>query len=157
MKQLFLCCSLLFSFGLFAQNSAVAGGAEASGPEGNLSFSVGQTAYTQVKGTQGSLNEGVQQTYSIFELMDAANEKAYFNISVAPNPTTKLITLEVEKPSSGQLSFQLFDLNGRVLSTKKIEEQETPIDMTPWASGSYILKVLRDNTLVSSFKIIKNN
>jgi hypothetical protein len=54
------------------------------------------------------------------------------------------------------LSYQLFDISGKLLESNTIVANSTTIKMEQLATGSYFLKVTQNNTLVKTFKVIKN-
>jgi len=62
-------CILLLSglglTGLYAQEAVVAGGGNASGSGGTVSYSAGQLVYSSSGGSNGSVVAGVQQAYII--------------------------------------------------------------------------------------------
>jgi hypothetical protein len=53
------------------------------------------------------------------------------------------------------LKFQLFDIQGRIISNGKITQNETEIEMTSLASAQYFLKISDSNSEIKTFKIIK--
>ncbi len=70
-KLLFSMFALMIGFSVMtqAQNASVAGGGEATGATGKMSFTVGQVAYQFVSGADKNVNEGVQQSHSEDHLM----------------------------------------------------------------------------------------
>ena len=70
-KLLFSMFALMMGFSVMmqAQNASVAGGGEATGATGKMSFTVGQVAYQFVPGAAMNVNEGVQQSHSEDHLM----------------------------------------------------------------------------------------
>jgi hypothetical protein len=56
----------------------------------------------------------------------------------------------------GNFSYQLYDLNGKLLENKKLEKCETIISMDELARSVYFLKVIDNKTEVRTFKIVKN-
>ena len=70
-KLLFSMFALMMGFSVMtqAQNASVAGGGEATGATGKMSFTVGQVAYQFVSGADKNVNEGVQQSHSEDHLM----------------------------------------------------------------------------------------
>jgi hypothetical protein len=140
-----------------AQNTIPATGGNASGVGGSASYTVGQIAYDTNTGTNGSVAEGVQQPYEISVVVGI--EKArYTNIhcTVYPNPATDLLTLEVEIPDSENLVYQLYDMMGKLLVSKKLIDIKTNISMREFAPATYVLKVTDNQKVVETFKIIKN-
>ena len=144
---------VLVSFGLQAQVSMNAAGGNATGDGGSVSFSVGQTAFSANVGSNGSVTQGVQQPYEI-SVLSVAEQAENISLSVYPNPSTDYLYLTSSDEISG-LSYQLFDMNGRLLKSEKITENQTNIDMQGLVSATYFVKVNQGNKTVKSFKIIK--
>ncbi|MCF8298850.1 MAG: T9SS type A sorting domain-containing protein [Saprospiraceae bacterium] len=55
------------------------------------------------------------------------------------------------------LSYQLCDINGKLIEKKKISSNETIISSINLVSGVYFLKVIDKNKEIKTFKIIKNH
>ena len=159
-KRLKLSAVLLLGLGLtglHAQEAILATGGEASGSGGSVSYSVGQVLYTTNTGTNGSVAEGVQQPYEISVVVGIEQAKDINLICTAyPNPTTDLLTLEVEIAANENLFFQLYDMMGKLLVCKKLIDIKTTISMANLAPATYFLKVTDNQKVVKTFKIIKN-
>lgn len=158
-KKIKLSTVLLFGLGLTglqAQTSVDATGGNASGSGGSVSYSVGQVVYTANTGTNGSVAEGVQQAFEI-SVVTAIEEAKCINLSVTayPNPTNNYLELKVESEKLKDLSYNLFDINGKLLETKKIEGSQTTIVTSNLVPATYFVKVIQSNKEVKSFKIIK--
>jgi len=154
------CALLLFVLGvngLQAQEAIIASGGNATGSGGSVSYSVGQVCYKTITGDNGSVNQGVQQPYEISVVSGIAQAK-HINIKCIayPNPTTDKLTLSVDDFELANLSYKLYDMSGRLLQTKKINSNKTSINMSKLLHASYFVKVLKENTEVKTFKIIKN-
>ena len=151
---------LTFSFSLstlVAQESINATGGNAEGSGGSASYSVGQLMYQTHTGTNGSVAEGVQQPFEI-SVVTGIEQANGINLTVMayPNPTTDYLMLDVMDFELSALSFQLFDLNGRLLQSKKIIDSQTRIVMSSLAPAIYFVRVIQGNKEVKTFKIIKN-
>ena len=144
---------LLVSFGLQAQVSMNAAGGDAASDGGSVSFSVGQVVFGANAGTNGSVTEGVQQPYEI-SVLSVAEQAENINLSVYPNPSTDYLYLTTSDEIS-DLSYQLFDMNGKLLKSEKVIANQTNIDMQGLVSATYFVKVNQGNKTVKSFKIIK--
>jgi hypothetical protein len=159
-KSLGVATFLTFAFSLstaMAQEAIPATGGNASGSGGSATYTFGQVVYTTNTGTNGSVAQGVQQPYEISNVTGIEEAKGItLQCSVYPNPTTDFITLKVENFSLSDLTFQLYDLNGKLLENRKIESNETSIDMSNLNPASYFLKVVQSNKEVKTFKIIQN-
>ena len=159
-KRLKLSAVLLLGLGLTglqAQTSVNATGTNASGSGGSVSYSVGQVVYTTHTGTSGSVAEGVQQPYEI-SVVTGLEEAQSINLSVTayPNPTTDYLTLRIDEFEISNLSFQLYDISGKLLQSEKITGNQTNIVMSNLVPANYFVKVIAGNQLIKEFKIIKN-
>lgn len=160
-KRVFLI--LLLSLGLTnlqAQTSVNSAGGNASGGGGSASYSVGQMVYTTNSGANGSVAQGVQQPYEISVVIGIA-EGADINLSasVHPNPTTEDIVLEIGNFTSlnaQTLSYQLFDVSGKLIKSEVITDNHTIINIMNLAAATYYVKVVQEKKELKTFKIIKN-
>jgi len=151
-----LAFSLLCLGGLHAQESPTAAGGEATGAGGTASYSVGQVAYTTNTGSNGSVLQGVQQAYEIFSLGIKETELT-ISLSIFPNPTAANLTLQVSNYNNEKLSYQLYDMQGKLLNNGKIVAQQTKINTSSLPTAAYYVNVVnQENQKVQSFKIIKN-
>jgi len=143
--------------GLQAQTSINVTGGDASGNGGSASYSVGQVVYTTNTGTNGSVAQGVQQPFEI-SVVTGLEEAKGINLSVTayPNPTTDYLQLKVESEKLKNLSYQLYDINGKLLQNEKIIGNQTSIIMSNLLPANYFVKVIQGNKEIKTFKIIKN-
>ncbi len=143
--------------GLQAQTSVNATGRNASGSGGSASYSVGQLAYTTNTGTNGSVSEGVQQPFEISEVTGIEEAKGInLSVSAYPNPTTDYLTLSISEFEISNLTYQLYDISGKLLQSEKITGNQTNIVMSNLVPANYFVKVIAGNQLIKEFKIIKN-
>ncbi|MEX0811038.1 MAG: T9SS type A sorting domain-containing protein [Chitinophagales bacterium] len=147
-----LTCSLTS----FAQQSSISSGGDASGSGGTVAYSVGQVVYTANTTPEGTVARGVQQPYEIFEITGIDDMKLSSSISVFPNPVSNILILEMDDFPASELTYQLFDLQGKLLISNEINDRQTQIDITELPLASYILRVVKDRKNIQSFKIIKN-
>ncbi|MCB0446607.1 MAG: T9SS type A sorting domain-containing protein [Gelidibacter sp.] len=141
---------------LQAQESINAIGGDASGSGGSASYSVGQVVYTINLGTNSSMIQGVQQPYEISAVL-GIEEVQDINLSVKiyPNPTTDFLHLKVESEKLDDLSYRLYDLNGKLLQTKKLLGTKTEIDLNGYESAIYFVRVVSGHQSFKEYKIIK--
>lgn len=154
MKKLILgCCLLGWGTILFAQQGTVAsGGTAGTTGTGTVTYSVGQAVYTTAVGG-GTITQGLQQPYELFVSIVETGIDA--SVSLYPNPTKEFVILNVANVNVDGLTYQLLDIQGKLLATSKLESNETRISMTDLASATYFVKVLNLNKESKTFKIIK--
>ena len=139
----------------FAQQTVSSAGSNATGSGGTSSFTIGQVDYTSVAGPQGSVYQGVQQPYEIFTVGIDENQRINLELSVFPNPVSSHVTLRVEGAETDNLSYQLYDLYGRLLFEEKINQKETLIPMLGLRPSTYLLRVSCESE-IQLFKVVKN-
>jgi hypothetical protein len=144
------------SFATVAQRSAVSAGGEATGSGGTASYSIGQALYVTNSSETGSMSQGVQQSYSIETITGLDELGISLNLTAYPNPTTDFVQLKVERHMLTSISYQLYNLQGKLIGSNQLTDIQTGIDMTSLSSATYILKVIQKNTEIKTFKIIKN-
>jgi len=154
-KAIIAIAFLLFGGGgICAQESTMAAGGEAAGTEGTVSYSLGQIVYTRASGTDGSMAQGVQQPFEISIVLGIDEWGIGPELSLSPNPAHRSITLRTD--DSSNLSYELYDLQGKVLKKEMINDRTTEISLEGQASASYFLTVSKKGQIVKTFKIIKN-
>lgn len=87
-----------------------------------------------------------------------ANENFKFEeFKLYPNPTNDQVTFSFVSENSNQINYQLYDLNGRLILDRTVENvmhiQET-VSLDRLSSGTYLLRI-SDGTNSMSSKIIK--
>ncbi len=149
------CCLLGWGTNLYAQQGTVSSGGESSGTGGKVNFTIGQIDYQTETGTNGTITQGLQQPYEIY--VYTGIEVAGVNLvsEVYPNPTNGSLTLKIDENLLGNLTYQLFDVEGKLISKNSIVSSETKIDMSLLASAKYFIKVMSSDKEIKTFKIIK--
>ena len=156
-KSFVVATLLTFAFSLStAQESVNATGGDASGSGGTVAYSLGQVFYTTNSGSSGTVSQGVQQTYEI-STVGMKQTELTISLSVFPNPTTDDLTLQIHDYNNEKLTYQLFDMQGKLLSSKVITSNQTQINMSDLPVATYFMIVMQKNRKIrrKSFKIIK--
>jgi hypothetical protein len=153
---LLLTAGLLLGGFIQAQESTNASGGDVIGSGGSVAYSIGQVVYTTNTGSAGSVAQGVQHAFEIFTVGIKETE---LNISLTayPNPTTENLTLQISDYNNEKLAFQLYDLQGKLLTSGPVTAQQTQINTASLPAATYFINVVnQENKKVQSFKIIKN-
>lgn len=141
---------------LYAQDATSASGGNAVGSNGSVSYTVGQVVYTTQTGSTGSVAQGVQQPYEIYQLSGAQFTAIKVSILAYPNPTQSALTLDILNQDIDQLNYSLVDIQGRLVMTAQIIEPHTLLLLENLPTATYILKISSHNKEIKTFKIIKN-
>lgn len=140
---------------MYAQKASTSGGGDAFGNNGNVSYSIGQMAFSASTGSNGSVNPGVQQPYEIYVKTGFDVIGINLNLSAYPNPTTDVLTLKVDDFNKN-MEYQLYNESGKLLLNKEVIGTITNIPMSGYTNAIYILKVNQNHKQIKTFKIVKN-
>jgi len=157
MKKSITLFAFLFHLAIFSQNNTVASGSTATGATGSTTYTIGQIDYKTNNGSSGTISQGVQQAFEIVTLSTNDVSQIQLVAIVYPNPTVQNVTLSIKDFDITNLNYQLFDIQGRIISNGKITQNETQIEMYSLPADTYILSVSQANKDLKTFKIIKNN
>jgi hypothetical protein len=147
---------LLAIMELHAQEAVPTAGGNATGSGGSLSYTVGQVVYTTYKGTDGSVAQGVQQAFEISISVGIEVTEINLEILAYPNPTINSLTLNIGDFNNEKLTYQLLDLQGKLLDSREVMNTITKIGMQDFPASTYLLIVLENNSLIKTFRIVKN-
>jgi hypothetical protein len=155
MKSYLAFVASVLCLNLYSQSNTVSAGGDAEGDNGSISYSIGQVVYTSAQGSNGNINQGVQQPYDIGVVTGI--DEVGINLSVFPNPTSGLLTLTVADDDASLLSYQLFDAAGRMIDTRNKLNSTNTVSLDAYATGVYTLTVSRENKQVKSFRVVRNH
>lgn len=141
---------------LMAQQAVDASGGNATGIGGTVSYSIGQSADKTQTGTTGTVTQGVQQPFEIVALSGEDFTAITLKMVVYPNPTTSSLQLKITNSDLENLSFQLFDIKGKLLNQAKINSEITTFSLESLPKAAYLLRVMSNTSELKTFKIIKN-
>ncbi len=139
----------------YSQSSINSAGGQSTGSGGTVSYSLGQVFYSSTTGSNGKINQGVQNPYEIYSL-GIVDDDINLSYSVSPNPTVDNLNLVIDKNNFENFNYQLSDINGKILKEEKIESKTTIISMKEFKTSIYILKIISNKKELKIFKIIKN-
>lgn len=155
-KPTLVALTLFATQSILSQESLSTSGGEATGSGGTSSYSVGQLVYTTHSGSTGTLTQGVQQSIELFTLSNPEFTGVTLKLAVYPNPTADFVILKQKGSNLKELTYTLYDIQGKTIVKGHALEDATKISMQYFQMGTYILKVSQNAKELKSFKIIKN-
>jgi hypothetical protein len=159
MKKIFfmtaVIAQIVFLSKASAQYTTISAGGNSSGNGGNISYSIGQVfCNTTVQGNY-QISEGVQLSFDVPANTAVQEAETDINISIFPNPASDFISLKVKNETVKDLTYQLYNLQGKILQSEQLSSDETLINMSQYGSASYFLIITNQNQAIKTFKIIK--
>ncbi len=146
---------LLFGILIQAQNSINTSSQNIINSSGSTSYSFGQLITLSLVNNDGSISHGVQQAYEIVTL-SVKETNLDFILQIYPNPTTDKLILKTKKIDFTGVHFILYDITGKIIKEKSILNEITEINMSPFISSSYFLKLFKKQKEIKTIIIIKN-
>lgn len=153
---LFLCFSIISSLSN-AQAGFVTLGATITNQQGNISYSIGQSAFVNSKNNEGSMEFGLQQPYQYISITSIPSINSTQGINIFPNPTREslLITGLDRLPLSNKMSTQIVSQTGQILKEDLLKNINNKIDVKNLSPGTYFLNFIQKNKILSVYKFIK--
>ncbi len=144
----------LYSISYSQVSSNTCGGSTVSA-DGSVDYSFGQVFIATASDSAGTVIQGVQQPYEIYT-MSIVDSSLISTLTYFPNPTIDFLNLKIPNFSDKELSYQLFNTQGKLIFSSKITSESTSIDMTNLATETYYLNIVDiENKTSISFKILK--
>jgi hypothetical protein len=134
------------------QSNIVSGGNQASGSGGSITYSIGQVDYSNAESVNNNFNEGVQQPFDVTPLNDL--NELELEVNIYPNPSSDKAIVKISNANGLDLSLQLFDAGGKLISEQGINSEETVLSLTDLAAGAYTIQIT-DTIKSQNFKLIK--
>ena len=127
-----------------------------SGSGGTVSQSVGQLVYSSETSEGGSLAQGVQRPYRLASV-EIAPSAPVLNFTVLPNPTDGNLLLRLSDKPEENPHYQVTDLQGRELLQGRVFFPDTPVQLSGFAAGTYLIRIQStQNKPLQTLQIIKN-
>lgn len=150
-KQTIFLLSLLYTLAVSAQEVVSTQGDSYSNASANIDFTIGEIVInTRTSGTI-ELTQGFHQTN--WNFVGIQDHSPSFNATIFPNPTSEV--LNIRTSAHKNVSFTVFDTKGNLVLQDKLTAEQTTIQVSKLATGSYSV-VLKDHTQnLKTFNLIK--
>ncbi len=73
-------------------------------------------------------------------------------ISIFPNPTTGIFTIETEQRYS---NITIFDITGKTIKQLSVNNKQSSVDLSDYKSGIYFIKFQNNETVITKKLIVK--
>lgn len=151
-KKTLLLCSLASAIGVSAQEVVSTQGDTYSNSNATLSFTIGETVINTATDGITTLTQGFHQSKWTF--VGLKDYSPNYEVIIFPNPTEDVLNIKTEQHEN--VSYTLYDLQGKLVLQNQLTAVQTPIQVSHLAPGSYSL-ILNDKTKVlKTFKLIKS-
>jgi hypothetical protein len=150
-KHTLLFLTLLTSLSVTAQEVVSTQGDSYSNASGSIDFTIGEVIINT--GTDGTndLTQGFHQTnWNFLGVEDFAPN---YEAIIYPNPTEDVLTIRTS--TFENVTYTLYDALGKRVMQDKLSAEQTPIQVSQLAPGSYSLTLNNETQNLKTFKLIK--
>ncbi len=153
MRKILVLLMSITSVFAFGQEVISNGGSSLSNGEYTIDFTIGEPVIETVQNDGKMLTQGYHQpTLAIIEVKQIDEN---FSAALFPNPATSFLNVELE--AFDGVSFQLQDVNGKIIEQQGINQKVTSINVKSLDRGVYMLKLVDENdNKLKSYKFLKH-
>ena len=152
-KSTIVLFSLFATLTVSAQEVVATQGDSYSNGSANIDFTIGEVVINT--GTDGTndLTQGFHQTnWNFVGLEDHA---PIYEAIIFPNPTSEV--LNIRTSSFENVTYTLYDAMGKLVLQDKLSAEQTPIQVSQLAPGSYSLTLNNGIQNLKTFKLVKTH
>jgi hypothetical protein len=150
-KHTLLFLTLLTSLSVTAQEVVSTQGDSYSNASGSIDFTIGEVVINT--GTDGTndLTQGFHQ--SNWNFLGVEDFAPNYEAIIYPNPTEDV--LNIRTSAFENVTYTLYDALGKRVMQDKLSAEQTPIQVSQLAPGSYSLTLNNETQNLKTFKLIK--
>lgn len=152
-KETLVLCALLITVSVSAQEVVSTQGDSYSNTSGSIDFTIGEVVINT--GTDGTndITQGFHQTnWNFVGLEDHAPN---FEATIFPNPTEDV--LNIRTSTFENVTYTLYDAQGKLVLQDALSANQTPIQVSQLAPGSYSLILNNETQNLKTFKLVKTH
>jgi hypothetical protein len=152
-KSTIVLFSLFATLTVSAQEVVATQGDSYSNASANIDFTIGEVVINT--GTDGTndLTQGFHQTnWNFVGLEDFAPD---YEATIFPNPTSEV--LNIRTSTFEHVTYTLYDAQGKLVMQDILSAEQTPIQVSQLAPGSYSLTLNNQIQNLKTFKLVKTH
>lgn len=130
-------------------------GGTGSASSGSMDWTIGETNVSTLSTMNTILTQGFHQP--ILQVVPVGNaENPVLTIDIFPNPIDVYLVIKLHQTDFKEFLYQLYDITGKLLETKKFEAENSILPMEDRTEGTYLLKIMKGNREIGVYRIVKN-
>ena len=152
-KQTLLMFSLFATLSTSAQEVVSTQGDSYSNASAKIDFTIGEVVINT--GTDGTndLTQGFHQTN--WNFLGVENHAPNYEAIIFPNPTLDVLNIRTSKFEN--VTYTLYDAQGKLVMHDILSAEQTPIQVSQLAPGSYSLTLNNETQNLKTFKLVKTH
>ena len=152
-KNTLVLFSLFASLAVTAQEVVSTQGESYSNASASIDFTIGEVIINTETAVTNEITQGFHQTnWNFLGLEDYAPN---YEAIIFPNPTSDV--LNIRTSTFENVTYTLYDAQGKLLMQDILSAEQTPIQASHLAPGSYKLTLNNETQNLKTFKLIKTH
>ena len=152
-KQIFLFATLFTAFAASAQEVVSSQGETYSNANGSIDFTVGEVIINTGSNGTNDLTQGFHQTnWNFLGVEDFAPD---YQATIFPNPTQDVLNIKTSVYEN--VTYTLYDAQGKLVMKNILSAEQTPIQVSQLAPGSYSLTLNSVTQNLKTFQLVKTH
>jgi hypothetical protein len=152
-KTAFVLFSLFATISVSAQEVVSTQGDSYSNTSGSIDFTVGEVVINTGTDGSNSITQGFHQ--SNWSLVGVVDHDLSYEAIVFPNPTEDILNIRTH--AFENVMYSLYDAQGKLIIQNKLSAEQTLIQVSHLAAGSYSLILNNKIQKLKTFKLVKIN
>jgi hypothetical protein len=150
-KQIFLVATFFAAFSASAQEVVSSQGQTYSNSNGSIDFTVGEVVINTGSNGTNDLTQGFHQTnWNFLGVEDFAPD---YQATIFPNPTQDVLNIKTSIYEN--VTYSLYDAQGKLVMQNILSTEQTPIQVSQLAPGSYSLELIFEDSNEGSLSLLK--
>ena len=116
-----------------------------------IDFTIGEPVTATVSDGTNELTQGFHQTN--WNFLGVEDHVPNYEAVIFPNPTQEV--LNIQASAFENVTYTLYDAQGKVVMKDVLSAEQTPIQVSQLAPGSYSLRLNNNTQNLKTFKLVK--
>jgi hypothetical protein len=150
-KNTLVLFSLFATISVSAQEVVSTQGDTYSNASGSIAFTIGEVVINTGTNGTNDLTQGFHQTN--WNFLGVEDHAPSYEAIIFPNPTEDV--LNIRTSAFENVTYTLYDAQGKLIMQNTLSAEQTPIQVSQLAPGSYSLTLNNQTQNLKTFKLIK--
>ncbi|MHC1731331.1 MAG: T9SS type A sorting domain-containing protein [Bacteroidales bacterium] len=122
--------------------------------DGLISFTLGEVVISNFTIDSEIITQGFHQTnLTVTEVEDIVDNGS--KVKIFPNPTNSNLYISLGDSDLSNFKVQIYQYDGVLISILDSDQCLINLDFSDYLNGTYILKILKDNIIIGTYKVVK--
>jgi len=122
-----------------------------SNSSGSIDFTIGEAVINTGTNGTNDLTQGFHQTN--WNFLGVEDHPPNYEATIFPNPTSEV--LNIRTSTFENVTYTLYDGQGKLILQDILSAEQTPIQVSQLAPGSYSISLNNETQNLKTFKLIK--